>query len=82
MTEIDAIGLIQNMVRNGNLNQFAVKALNLAIFALDRTIPRKPARHSQDTSDWDCPHCSYEFLTDEKHCPNCGSAIDWKESNK
>ena len=64
------------------------KALNMAISALKKQIPKEPAVMI-DT--WICPSCNngieYQFLLGDNvlfhgfhdFCPRCGQAIDWTE---
>ena len=60
-------------------------AIDMAIFALEKQIPKAPDYSSDGYSPeglevWDayCPHCGHE-LDDEDICPNCGQAIDWAD---
>lgn len=68
----------------------ALKASKMAIEALEKQTPRKPALSGDGYADgeivydiWECPNCGaeYEIDCDGKHkfCPNCGQAIDWSE---
>ncbi len=66
------------------------KALNMAVEALERQIPKKPDI-SGDSCDkngnliydtYDCPNChvNYELEYDKyDYCPSCGQALDWSE---
>ncbi len=66
------------------------KALNMAVEALEKQIPKKP-NLSGDSCDkdgnliydtYDCPSChtSYEMEYEKyDHCPSCGQALDWSE---
>ena len=50
-------------------------AMELAISALEKQIPKKP-----DLDDGVyCPCCLHEFkvYSATRYCPNCGQALDW-----
>lgn len=66
------------------------QALNLAIKALEKQIPKKPMLEGDgycpegnlvyDT--WFCPNCDKDYEVDYDdfdYCPNCGQHIDWSE---
>lgn len=65
------------------------EAMETAISALEKQIPKKPTIWGDGYADgmlvydmWDCPNCekSYEIDYDYyDHCPNCGQAIDWSD---
>ena len=59
-------------------------ALNLAIGAIDKQIPKKPI----EKSPWvyHCPRCDSQtieepFIKKFKFCTNCGQALDWSDSD-
>ncbi len=64
------------------------EALNMAVEALEKQIPKKPDI-SGDSCDkdgnliydtYDCPNChtSYEIEYEKyNYCPSCGQALDW-----
>lgn len=59
-------------------------AIDMAISALERQIPKQPDYISNGYSPegvavWDayCPNCEYE-LDEETICPKCGQVIDWE----
>lgn len=66
------------------------EAYELAIGDMQKQIPKKPYLWGDGYADgvliydmWDCPNCekTYEVDYEEyKHCPNCGQAIDWSDS--
>lgn len=66
------------------------EAFDMAIEALKRLTPQKPNLEGDGYADgvlvydtWICPNCEkrYEVDYDEyDHCPNCGQAIDWGDS--
>lgn len=56
-------------------------ALNMAIEALGKHIPKKPIRSEHSSKCW-CPSCNSEDEMDiygTDFCPNCGQALDWNE---
>lgn len=52
------------------------KALDMAIAALEKQIPKKIAGLHDDR----CPCCNYPVIL-EKYCPNCGQKL-YREDNK
>lgn len=67
-------------------------ALDMAIEALEKRIPKKPTFEGDGfdgngdiTYDtWICPCCGEEYevdyyYTDHKYCPWCGQMIDWSD---
>ena len=59
-------------------------ALNLAIGAIDKQIPKKPI----EKSPWvyHCPRCDSRTVEDAfikkfKFCPDCGQALDWSDTD-
>ena len=60
---------------NPELTDEMYKALWVAIKALERQMPKKPAENG-----WlFCPICGRDILMDRfNYCPNCGQAIDWE----
>lgn len=69
------------------------KAIDMAIEALDKQIPKKPARRTIYAEHWQgcytirvCPVCGVdtpvprELESWEFWCPDCGQALDWSET--
>ena len=59
------------------------EALNMAISALEKQIPKKPISLGEDI-DRDvgqCPNCKeiIDTYEDYKYCSDCGQAIDWSD---
>lgn len=57
-------------------------AIDMAIEALDKQMPKKP--HLEGDGYWACPNCEekYEYYNELdclKWCSACGQAIDWSE---
>ena len=70
-----------------------VESLKAAIYALEKQIPKKPDFEGDGYDDkvniiydtWICPCCEerYEVYYDNyKHCPNCGQALDWSDTDE
>ena len=47
-------------------------ALDMAIEALEKQIPKKKKKHNE------CPECGYSYAFEE-FCPYCGQALDWSD---
>ncbi len=65
-----------------------IKALRLAIQALEKQEPKEPTLEGDGYDDlgniiydtWICPNCESYYEVDYenyKYCPLCGQAIDW-----
>ena len=52
---------------------YVTKALEMAIEALEKQIPKKPYW-------WHCKSCGLDVLSVESFCPLCGQTIDWELS--
>lgn len=86
MTEQEAIDKLKNPPREawkyGIADLKWDNALDIAIKAMEKKIPKKPI---DDTAFGICPCCHTEFnseLVQEynvKFCLNCGQAIDWRD---
>lgn len=54
------------------------RALNVALEAIDKQIPKKPI----EKSPWvyHCPRCDSQTIDKKfKFCPDCGQVLDWSE---
>lgn len=58
-----------------------VKALKMAINALEKQIPKKVKveKRSKDLSVLVCPICSKPSLVGMSYCRFCGQRLDWSE---
>lgn len=57
------------------------KALNVALEAIDKQIPRKPIRLLYHEVG-DCPFCETTvYISEDKFCPSCGQALDWSDTD-
>ena len=52
------------------------KSLDIAIFALEKQIPKKPS----ETDKARCIHCACVVKRDERFCKNCGQALKWRDN--
>ena len=92
MTESEAIKELHKIrPRGGIIPQKRAEALDVAIQALEKQIPKKPImkQYFEDLEDeyLCCPTCG-EILTDRIpadnktfyfHCMNCGQKFDWSD---
>jgi hypothetical protein len=54
------------------------EALDTAIEALEKQLPKKPIEHSTKfAAIYECPTCGNIDVYGQKNCDNCGQAIDW-----
>lgn len=76
MTEIEAIGAIQNDLKwhSKELKPAYKEALKMAIKALEKQIPKKVAYQGEHEK---CPSCG-SFHVFGRHCTECGQAIDYE----
>ena len=76
---------VANEAQKKRLNEkFA--ALNVAISALDKQIPKKPISlpdgHPFYYKIHDCPFCEESvYVAEGEFCPSCGQALDWSDSD-
>ena len=57
------------------------EALEAAIQALEKQIPKKPD-FTEDKTFALCPRCNGKGLLDkQKYCDNCGQKLDWSDSD-
>lgn len=89
MTYQEAIKQLEDLIENSksfseeNDDIWAndVKALEMAIAALNKRIPENPDYDENGTPR--CPVCMWdEFYNKEamRYCPSCGQAINWEET--
>ena len=83
MTYEEAIKQL-NSVAIYHFDKYTTDAIVMAIDALEKQIPKKPTRGKYGHTE--CACCGWiveSFCGDLEQypfCPNCGQAIDWKES--
>lgn len=82
MTAQEAIRRIRDhnevhSVRERNFAVYITEALNMAIEALEKQIPKK----LKDDGWLYCPICGRDVLLDRfDYCPDCGQALDWSDT--
>ena len=83
MTENEAIKELHNIrPRGGIIPQKRAEALDVAIQALEKQIPKKPD-FTEDKEFALCPCCNGKgLLNKQKYCDNCGQkiAFDWSDA--
>ena len=90
MTPKEAIDFYNQflIIRPANPYQDAAK---LSIQALEKQIPKRPDFEGDGYDEngmiildtWICPCCEEKYETEYeeyKRCPNCGQAIDWRDT--
>ena len=69
----EAIEILQEEHDYWQEMSYVTKALEMAIEALEKQIPKKPY--------WGhCKSCGLDVLSVESFCPLCGQTIDWEMS--
>jgi hypothetical protein len=80
---------------NDGIGELDAIAFNMALNALGKQIPKKPIRAHRiikkngmfilrdDNEYWKCPICTKAdvvLLKNQKHCHDCGQALDWSDT--
>lgn len=92
MTESEAINELHKIrPRGGIIPQKRAEALDVAIQALEKQIPKKPIRHAV-WEDFKCPACGsteirpydteyreYDKDCEFEYCSDCGQKLDWSD---
>ena len=60
----------------GIIPQKRAEALDVAIQALEKQIPKKPIDRCMYK---ECPICGNVEIEFCKHCPDCGQKLDWSD---
>lgn len=83
MEECEAIKELHNIrPRGGIIPQKRAEALDVAIQALEKQIPKKPD-FTEDKEFALCPCCNGNGLADkQEYCDNCGQKLDWSEESE
>ena len=91
MTECEAIKELHEIrPRGGIIPQKRAEAIDMAINALEKQIPKKPTYEGDGYApdgtfvfdEWICPCCEKRYevdYDDYDYCPNCGQKIDWSD---
>lgn len=53
-------------------------AMELAILALEKQIPKKPTKYMTDR--YCCPVCKAIRYSSAPYCEHCGQALDWSDT--
>ncbi|MGN0617441.1 MAG: hypothetical protein ACI4J7_00300 [Ruminiclostridium sp.] len=87
MTNEEALSWFQDDLKNGKCSDECPQcnAMEKAIEALEKQIPKKPIKRYVDnldcTNEFDaCPSCGGFGCIDEDYCPDCGQALDWSDT--
>lgn len=91
MNAQEALEIITNAIQTDNVTFEQDMALAIAQKALEKQIPKKPAFEGDGYDDggniiydtWICPCCEDRYEVDyerHNHCPTCGQAIDWSDT--
>ena len=80
MTESEAIKELHEIrPRGGIIPQKRAEAIDVAINALEKQIPKKPI-FTEDKQFALCPCCDMKGLADkQEYCDNCGQKLDWSD---
>ena len=81
MTESEAIKELHEIrPRGGIIPQKRAEAIDVAIKALEKQIPKKPYKDNENgVYEKDhCPTCHRSLFPNDHHC-ECGQAIDWSD---
>lgn len=83
MTESEAIeglGILNNGLNEAFVNADELsEALQMAIQALEKQIPKKPIDRCMYE---ECPTCGNVEIVFCQHCPDCGQKLDWSDENE
>ena len=82
MTYEEAIKLLNSMAIY-HFDKYTANAIDTAINALEKQIPKKPIEKfafSDDIGAGLCPFCNEGVNEEMNFCSYCGQALDWKES--
>ena len=87
MTESEAIKELHEIrPRGGIIPQKRAEAIDMAINALERQIPKKPmiSYDERVKENWcSCGVCAFGFgwkrAVHYKYCPDCGQKLDWSD---
>lgn len=92
MTESEAIKELHKIrPRGGIIPQKRAEAIDMAINALEKQIPKSWIRNEYFDGEytWECPCCKEEYVLIEggvlengySYCPSCGQKLDWSDTD-
>lgn len=58
-----------------------LEAINIAINALEKQIPKKPIFDNYHRAGYRCPDCNNTNPWGYKHCKHCGQKLDWSDTD-
>ena len=64
---------------NGETDINEVEALDMAISALEKQIPRKPIEPGSFSLFYKCPICKKSVNDHARYCAVCGCKLNWSE---
>lgn len=76
MTYKEAIEILQEEHDYCQEMSYVIKALEMAIEALEKQTPKKPY---WEYGVWHCKSCGFDVFRDDFFCPICGQEIDWED---
>lgn len=82
MTYEEAIEILQEEHDYCQEMSYVIKALEMAIEALEKRIPKKPIERYADYDDTEaglCPFCNEGVDEEMNFCSYCGQVIDWED---
>lgn len=79
MTHEKAYEECREFFDNDGIGELDVVAFNMALNALRKQIPKKPASREGTTYSF-CPNCGSDQIHD--YCGACGQKIDWSDVDK
>ena len=78
MTENEAIKQLKIQRTFTNGSNAKVEAIDIAIQALEKQIPKKPKTDDRYIM-YICPCCNDFIKVSHNYCPNCGQELDWSD---
>lgn len=87
MTEREAIKRIKECRNTPNFQPYIYmnEALNMAIKALEKQMPKKPTEINDECGYFECPTCGDLIYAEgarfkeHKYCLSCGRKLDWSD---
>lgn len=84
MTNAEAKAIMENMIYLYRPGVDWLTAIDMAIEALEKQIPKKPIKSDREIrycEVWECPNCGFEWSSRVvDYCYKCGQRIDWSEA--
>lgn len=76
MTEQEAIEIIKYASAFNSDNSPLMKALDMAMNALEKQIPKKPIKHIAEQDWYECTACGAYDVYEQGYCDECGQKLD------